>query len=335
MSHPENWLTVTAKGLFCVPGKFYIDPFVPTPLALITHAHSDHARAGNEEIFATEETLEIMKIRYGSEFAANAHAVSYFQTFTINDVSITFLPAGHILGSAQIQMTYSGICVIFSGDYKRQVDPTCLPFFVQPCDVFVTEATFGLPIFSHPPIELEIKKLFQSLNTFPQRCHLIGAYVLGKCQRLIISLRNAGYNKPIYIHGAVRKLCDFYEMNGKALGTLIHVTEENAKTLAGEIVLCPPSALNDRWTRKLPNVLKAYASGWMQNRFRAKQLGIELPLIISDHADWNELLQTIHEVKAPEIWITHGNEEALLYYTVKNGLKAKALSFLHYEDEDD
>jgi putative mRNA 3-end processing factor len=332
MLHPKHWVKVKSKGLYCMPGGFFIDPFLPVDFAIITHGHGDHARSGHQRVIATPETLAIMKIRYGERFAREIIPLSYHTPLSINDVTVTLIPAGHILGSAQILIEHQFTRLVISGDYKRSADPTCLPFVVTPCDVFVTEATFALPIFRHPPIQTEISRLLKSLQDFPQRCHLVGAYALGKCQRVIAELRLAGYQETIYLHGAMLKLCSLYQQSMN-LGTLKPVSAENAATLAGKIVICPPSALHDRWSRKLPDVLIAHASGWMRIRARARQKSVELPLVISDHGDWSELVQTLHEVAAPEIWVTHGREEALIYYAEKNGFKAKALALIGYEEQ--
>jgi putative mRNA 3-end processing factor len=240
------------------------------------------------------------------------------------------------LGSAQVVLTYQGGKMIVSGDYKRSYDPTCVEFKPEACDVFVTEATFALPVFSHPPIADEIQKLLTSVSLFPERCHLVGVYALGKCQRLIRGLREAGYHDLLYLHGALIQLCRFYQSTGCELGDWTPVSEVKDKsTLKGKIVLAPPSALNDRWSRKLPDVLTVMASGWMQIRARSKQRKAELPLIISDHCDWHELLQTAQDVNAPEVWITHGREDALAWELNKLGFKARALSLLGYDADQE
>lgn len=334
---PQNtaWLTLKPQGLYCIPGQFFIDPLSPVAKAIITHAHGDHARTGHQNVLATPETLMIMKVRYQERMAATIiQPIEYFKEININGVLVSLLPAGHILGSAQIVLTYQNVRIIISGDYKRRQDDTCQAFVVQHADLFITEATFGLPIFIHPPIEEEIQKLLTSLKENKERSHLIGVYALGKCQRLILALRKAGYDKPIYLHGALIKLCELYQSLGFKLDPLIPINKENVKTLAGEIILAPPSALHDRWSRRFSDAVISYASGWMQTRARAKQKGIELPLIISDHADWQELTQTLDEVSAKEYWITHGAEEGLLYYAEKKGLKAKPLALLHDDNED-
>ena len=335
MLHPKQWLAIKKEGLYCIPGQFYIDPIYPVNRAIITHSHADHARSGHKQVIAEKATLAIMQIRYGEECAAQVQALAYYEKLTINEVCVYLLPAGHILGSSQVVIEYGGSRLIISGDYKRAADPTCEPFVAEPCDVFITEATFSLPVFKHPPITTEINKLLSSLEAFPHRCHLVGVYALGKCQRLIKCLRIAGYTQTIYLHGALKKLCDFYESQGIALGDLQPASSLDQLSSKGKIVLCPPSALQDKWSRRFANVLVAMASGWMQIRARAKQKGIELPLIISDHADWLELTQTIKDINPHEVWVTHGREEALVYYAKQQGYKAQALHLLGYEDHED
>ena len=332
--HPKAWIEIKPEGVWCRPGEFHIDPTRPVARAVVTHGHADHARAGHGEVYATAETLAIMRARYGDDHAGVEHALAYGETRDVNAVTLSLHPAGHILGSAQAKLAFDGSSIVFSGDYKRRPDPTCAPFEPVACDVFVTEATFALPVFRHPPIEDEVKKLLASLRQFPDRCHLVGVYALGKCQRLIMALRTAGYDDAIYLHGAMLKLCELYE-NYVPLGMLEVVTPENARGLAGRIVLCPPAALQDRWSRKLPDVLTAAASGWMRIRARARQKGVELPLVISDHADWGELTRTLEEVGAPEVWVTHGRDDALVYYARQRGFTAQALHLLGYEDDSD
>ncbi|TWG99951.1 putative mRNA 3-end processing factor [Mesorhizobium sp. J18] len=325
------------EGLYCPPGDFYIDPVRPVGRALITHGHADHARAGNRAVLATRETLDIMAIRYGEDFAGTAQAARLGETITINGVRVTFHPAGHVLGSAQISVEANGLRIVASGDYKRQPDPTCAGFETVPCDVFITEATFGLPVFVHPPSTEEIERLLKSVAQFPERSHIVGAYALGKAQRVITLLRQAGYEKPIFIHGALARLCGYYESRGINLGPLEPATVEGPgrESYAGEIVIGPPSAFVDRWSRRFPDPIACFASGWMRIRQRAKQRGVELPLIISDHADWTELTDTVRQTGAREVWVTHGREEALVRWCEIEGIAARPLHLVGYEDEGD
>ena len=203
---PQDILSPVPGGLYCKAGNFYIDPVRPVARAVITHGHSDHARSGHGAVLATRETLDIMRLRYGDGFAGTTQAVRYGEEIRLGDVSIRFHPAGHVLGSAQIAVSCNGTCIVASGDYKDARDPTCAPFELVPCDVFITEATFGLPVFRHGNAADEVKKLLASTRLFPERAHLVGAYSLGKAQRVIALIREAGYDAPIYLHGAMEKI---------------------------------------------------------------------------------------------------------------------------------
>jgi putative mRNA 3-end processing factor len=323
------------KGIYCPPGDFYIDPIRPVPRALITHGHSDHARRGHGAVLATAETLKIMAERYGADFAGETQEAVLGEVVAVNGIDVTFHPAGHVLGSAQIAVERGGVKIVASGDYKRRADPTCRSFEPVPCHVFITEATFALPVFRHPDDRAEIRKLLASVAQFPDRTHLVGAYALGKAQRVIALIREAGYGEPIFIHGALQKLCDLYRAEGINLGPLEPATLDKGRKhdFAGTIVVGPPSAFADRWARRFADPVSCFASGWMRVRQRARQRGVELPLVISDHCDWDELCTTIDEVGAEEIWVTHGREEALVRWCELQGLRAKPLHLMGYEEE--
>jgi putative mRNA 3-end processing factor len=280
-----------------------------------------------------------MATRYGEGFTEKRQPIGLGEVVTQNGVTIWLSPAGHVLGSAQAVVEYHGTRIVTTGDYKRRRDPTCAEFEPVPCDVLISEATFGLPVFIHPDTAGEARKLLRSVKQFPHRAHLVGAYAFGKAQRLICHLREEGYDKPIYIHGAMKRLCDLYEQLGVELGPLEPATIEKGKgskeRFAGEIIICPPSALQSTWARRFPEPLLAFASGWMRVRQRAKQRGIELPLIISDHADWNELTDTVREVDPAELWVTHGREDALVRWAELEGRQAKALRLVGYEEDAD
>ena len=329
----ESWLRVTSKGLFCEPGDFFIDPTSGSSRAVITHGHGDHARPNHHKVLATPGTLAIMRSRFGENAGRSQQALPYGETIRLGEVSVTLVPAGHILGSAQVVMEYQGCRVVVSGDYKRRPDATCPPFEPQSCDIFVTEATFALPVFRHPEDTSEIDKLLHSVRLFPERSHVVGVYALGKCQRVLSLLRRQGYEETVYLHGALEALCELYEKEGVSLGPLKPVMGMSKEALKGKIVLAPPSASTVRWSRRLPEPVVAMASGWMRVRQRAKQGGVELPLVISDHADWDELTQTIEDVKPSEIWVTHGREEALIRHATLKGYKARALSLIGFDEE--
>jgi putative mRNA 3-end processing factor len=328
----ETWLRPEPSGLYCEPGDFYIDPLYPVERAVITHGHSDHARPGHQAVLATDETLGIMKVRLGDGAGKTTQALKYNEAVRLGEVDVRLVPAGHILGSAQVVIDYKGQRAVISGDYKRQFDPTCQAFEAVPCDLFITEATFGLPVFKFDPPGNEIKKLLASLQAFPDQTHQIGVYGLGKCQRVISLLREAGYERPIWLHGALKATTDYYSSCGALFGDL-RLVADATEILGGEIVLCPPSSLGDRWSRRFTEPINALASGWMRVRARARQRGAELPLVISDHADWPNLLATVADTEAGEVWITHGREEALVHELTRLGLKAKALSIIGREED--
>jgi putative mRNA 3-end processing factor len=333
MARLGSWIEPQPDGIYVPAADAWIDPSSPRPRALVTHGHADHARGGHSAVLATTETLAIMACRYGPQ--PGGQAVAYGEVIRVGEVDVSFVPAGHVLGSAQIVLEHRGERVVVSGDYKRRPDPTCLPFEPVPCDIFITEATFGLPVFRHPDTGAEIDRLLEALHANPDRCVLVGAYALGKAQRLIMELRGRGHDAPIFIHGALQRLCDLYVEHGIALSELVPATGLKAAAMKGSIVVAPPSALNDRWSRRLPDPITAMASGWMRVRQRARQKNIELPLVISDHADWDELTTTLTELAPSEVWVTHGREDALVHWCMTRQIKARALDLLGFDDEDD
>src|SRR6476469_9276145 len=332
---PEDILLPTPAGVCCKNGGFHIDPTRPVDKAVITHGHSDHARPGHSAVLATQETLDLMRLRYGENFAGSTQVATPGETLTLGGAKATFHPACHVLGSAQIAVECKGLKIVASGDYKDAPDPTCAPFELIPCDVFINEATFGLPVFRHGDASGEIAKLLHSVAVFPERAHLVGAYSLGKAQRVIALVRKAGYDKPIYLHGAMEKITHYYQSRGIDLGELKAVRGAGKAELAGAIALCPPSSLQDLWTRRFPDPVPCFASGWMRVRARARQRGVELPLVISDHADWDGLTATVAATGASEIWVTHGQEDALVHWSKSRGLKARPLAIVGYGDEDE
>ncbi|WP_448582209.1 ligase-associated DNA damage response exonuclease [Thermaurantiacus sp.] len=333
MRVPE-WIEINPQGLRLKAADVWIDPARPVPRALVTHGHSDHARAGHGEAWATAETLAIMAAR--GQSPAIAQPLGYGARADFAGVTVSLHPAGHILGSAQIRMEGpDGTVIVVTGDYKRSPDPTCAPFEPVPCDILVTEATFALPVFRHPPPATEVARLLETAARNPDRALLVGAYALGKAQRLAALLRAAGHHAPLYLHGAMEKLMALYAAHGVQLGDFRPVAGTERDALAGAILLAPPSALADRWSRRLPDPLPAMASGWMRIRARARQRGVELPLILSDHADWDELTATIAELRPREVWVTHGRDDALVHWCETRQVRARALHLVGRDDEAD
>ena len=311
----------------------YIDPSVPRERAIVTHGHADHARSGHGSVLATPDTIAIMKTRYGEDCARSFQPLDFGVPLAIDDVTITLFPAGHVLGSAQVLIEHKGQRVVVTGDYKRLADRTSQPFELVECDLLVTEATFGLPVFQHRYPRHEIGRLLKSVADNPERSHLVGSYALGKAQRVIGLLRDAGWDAPIYLHGAMIRLCELYQELGVDLGDLRPATGTVKAEMAGQIVIAPPSAIRDRWSRRFPDPVVCQASGWMSVKQRARQALVELPLVISDHCDWGELQQTVHDTKARTIWVTHGREDALVYWCRTQGLEAEPLNIQGFEDD--
>lgn len=324
---PEDLLHPTPRGLYCPVGDFYIDPVRVVPRAIITHGHSDHARKGHGHVLATRETLDLMAIRLGARFAGSSEALAFGQSTSINGVRISLHPAGHVLGSAQVRLEWRGLVMVVSGDFKDVPDPTCPPFEPVCCHVFISEATFGLPVFHHPDPSREVDRLLHAVRLFPERTHLIGAYSLGKAQRMMALLRQAGQDdpgRPLLLHGALERTTAYYAAQGLDLGPVAPLPEEAPDGLAGRIVMAPPMSMTDTWLRRFSEPVLCHASGWM--RVRARQPGAGLPLIISDHADWAGLTQTIRATQCEELWVTHGAEDALLHWATSCQLRARALS---------
>ena len=321
------------EGLYCPAGDFHIDPVRPVARALITHGHADHARAGHDTVLASRQTLDIMAIRYGAEFARVTQAAE--GRMDLGGVEVSFHPAGHVIGSCQVALRQGGVTAVVSGDYSRVDNPACAPFEPVPCNLFVTEATFALPVFHHPPPQDEIARLLASVRAFPERAHLIGAYALGKAQRVIMLLRQAGYDAPIYIHGALQRLCEYHIEQGVPLGDLRPATMDKAeaKTLREAVVIAPPSAFSSQWVQRFSDPVIGFASGWMQIRGRVRQRGVEMPLVISDHVDWPDLTRTLRELNPAEFWITHGRDDALMRWAELEQRRARPLHLVGYEDE--
>jgi putative mRNA 3-end processing factor len=332
---PEDLLIPTPAGLWCPPGGFHIDPVRPVDRAVITHGHSDHARAGHGAVAATRETLDIMAIRYGEDFAGTRQPLAFGETVTMNGVAVTLHPAGHVLGSAQVAVAWKGLTIVVSGDYKDVADPTCTGYQPVRCDVFITEATFGLPVFRHGDPMAEIERLQKSRALFPDRTHVVGAYALGKAQRVMALVRATGDTRPIYLHGALEKLTAYYASRGINLGETRRVAGASKQALAGALVIAPPGSLTDVWTRRFADPVTAAASGWMRVRARARQRGAELPLVISDHCDWDGLTRAIPATGCAEVWVTHGQEDALVHWCALRQLRAKPLRLVGYGDEEE
>ncbi|MFC5284848.1 MBL fold metallo-hydrolase RNA specificity domain-containing protein [Pedobacter alpinus] len=313
MSIKEDFLVKTASGLYCKYGDFYLDPQLPVKYAVISHAHGDHAKPGNQEIFCTPFTKEIMKLRLKKNAGANFNLHGYNQTFSLNDVNISFLPAGHILGSAMVKMEYLNTVYLFTGDFKLQADRTCEPIEFCNADVLITETTFANPDTKHPDPITEIKSLNQISTNI-----LLGVYGLGKAQRLTSLINDYCPQKNIHLHYSIFPIHQLYEKNGINLGKYKHYDRKEMKQKhQNQVYLVPPLTFNSY--NNAIGVTRVFASGWEN-----LQHGNDGKLYISDHADWDDILKTIEEVKPKQVWTVHGDGNNLKSY-FSNSLQVKIL----------
>jgi putative mRNA 3-end processing factor len=303
-------ITSTAAGLFCESGNFYIDPWEPVERAVVTHAHSDHARPGSASYLCAAPGEAVLRRRIPD---AVVQTLPYGEAITIGDARVSFHPAGHILGSAQIRVERRGEVWVVSGDYKRQADPTCAPFEPVACHTFITEATFALPIYTWDPTPAIIGEILAwwRANRDDGRPSVLFCYVLGKAQRVLAELGSQA-DGPIHLHGAMSAMTDAYRETGIAMPAAERITEEmRGKALSRSLVLAPLSARGTPWMKRLPNPSVAFASGLMRVRGVRRQRAFDRGFVLSDHADWTALLATIAETGASRVLVTHGWSDAL------------------------
>jgi putative mRNA 3-end processing factor len=312
----------TAAGLYCPAGDFHVDPWRPVPTALITHGHGDHARFGNDRYYAARQGLGILRKRLGD---VNLAGVEYGERVRLGRATVSFHPAGHVLGSAQIRIEADGATWVVSGDYKRDPDPTCAPFEVVPCDTFISEATFALPIYRWRPtadVVGEIWDWWQS-NARAGTTSVLGCYALGKAQRVLAELLRYT-DRPVYVHGAVAAITDVYREAGVAMVPTLAL-EKDRKDYAGELIVAPPGADATPWMRRFGKSSTGFCSGWMRVRGNRRRRGYDRGFVLSDHADWPSLLRTIRETGATRALLTHGHSDVLVRYLREQGLDAGAL----------
>lgn len=322
--HPKDWTCVDAGGLRSIPGSFYVDPGRAVEIAIITHGHADHAVRGHGTVVATPETLAIMEVRYGKRFCTHQIPLGIHESMSIADTVITFYPAGHVLGSVQIQVEYGGQRLGISGDYKRGGnDPTCAEYESMPCDVFLTEATFAYPLFKFPDPWVELGKLLHSTRLFPERPHVIAAYSLGKAQRVIASLRSLGFQGRIFAHSTVVELNRVYEDFGIPLGKVLPIENYRYDGFGNvsDVIVSPQSGKLDLQFSAGISPVYCGASGWNSMRKHALSSQLEIPMVISDHCDWDQLQKSILETGAKEIWVTHGPADSLKQWGKSVGLR--------------
>jgi len=324
----EYLLQPRKEGLYCPAGDFFIDPMWPVERAVITHAHGDHARAGSALYHVSETGLPLFRERLGKDAALIEHP--YGERFQLGETTVSLHPAGHVLGSAQIRIEAAGTVAVVSGDYKRDPDPTCEPFTPVPCDIFVTESTFGLPIYRWPPMTQVITDLLAWWDDCAARQvpAVLFCYALGKAQRLLAELATRT-DRTVHLHGAMLRLVDVYREAGVAMVSTASVGESpRGRDFAGELILAPPSAAGSPWMKRFAQASTGFASGWMQVRGARRRRGYDRGFIVSDHADWNGLVRSVQDSGASRIYVTHGDGEALIRYLREAGHDARPLSSL-------
>jgi len=312
----------TERGLYCPVGDFYIDAWQPVDRVVISHAHSDHARRGSKRYLVADAGAGILRKRLGSDIVVDS--IPYGQSISINGVNVSLHPAGHVLGSAQVRLEHRGEVWVFTGDYKTAPDPTCTPFELVRCHSFITECTFGLPLYrwrEPAAVASEINAWWRQ-NIEHGRTSILLAYALGKAQR-VLSMLDPGHG-PILLHGAVYALTEIYRDQGVGLPSAIHATADAAKAHRGRaIVIAPPGAEGSPWIRKFHPESVAVASGWMQVRGQRRRQAVDRGFVLSDHVDWPNLLATISATGATHVIGTHGYTGPLVRFLRERGLSAE------------
>ncbi|MET0657899.1 MAG: ligase-associated DNA damage response exonuclease [Steroidobacteraceae bacterium] len=328
----EALIVATERGLHCPRGGFTIDPWMPVDLALITHGHGDHLRRGSERYLLAEPGAPIAAVRTGEP--ERLQSIPYGEQLLLGDVRVSFHPAGHVLGSAQIRIDDGAQVWVVSGDYKRAPDPTCAPFEVVPCDVFISEATFALPIYRWPHPHRVVREIYEWWQVNRERgiASVLFCYALGKAQRVLAEL-SAFSNETVYVHGALLPLIDAYRAAGIVMTPTTSATAAKKKDYAGALVLAPPSAAGSPWMRRFGEHSSGFCSGWMRVRGNRRRRGYDRGFVLSDHVDWPGLIRTFDETGARRILLTHGHSEAMTRYLVEQGRDAAALA-TQFEGED-
>lgn len=321
----SSLLEMSPAGLYCPEGDFYIDPWRPVPSALITHAHADHARPGSERYLTSEVGRAVLQQRLGR--GARIRGLAYGERIVLNGVEVSFHPAGHILGSAQVRVAWRGEVWVVSGDYKLGPDATCTPFEPVPCHTFVTESTFGLPVFrwDSPGSIMDDIRQWWIGNQGLGRTSLLYVYALGKAQRILAALEPS--EAPILVHGAVESMNRVYRSAGVALCPTRRLTSIDDRELLGRaLVLAPGSAAQPGWLRRFPAVSTGFASGWMRIRGFRRRRALDRGFALSDHCDWNGLLEAVEATGAETVWVAHGYADVLARYLNEKGLCAEVIA---------
>lgn len=319
-------LRVTDSGLYCEAGDFHVDPWQPVDRAVITHAHGDHARWGSKHYLSSAEGERVLRTRMGPD--ASIATIGYGERTTFNGVRVSLHPAGHILGSAQVRVEHRGEVWVVSGDYKTEPDSTCTAFEPVRCHTFVTESTFGLPIYRWTPQDVvfqDIRAWWQS-NAEHGRASVVYAYALGKAQRLLAGLREDAPG-PVYTHGAVERLNRDYRDAGIAIADTQHASAmPRGHDFGGSLIVAPPSAGGSTWLRRFGAHSNAFASGWMRVRGARRRRSLDRGFVLSDHVDWPSLLGAIDATGATRVLVTHGYREPVVRWLTERGIEARAIA---------
>jgi putative mRNA 3-end processing factor len=320
----SDLITATARGLYCAAGDFYIDPWQPVQNAVITHAHGDHLRAGSASYFAAARGASLALHRLPA--GASLRPLAYGETLDFGTTRVSLHAAGHILGSSQVRVERGGEVWVVSGDYKRDPDPTCEPFTVVPCDVFISEATFALPAYRWTPadrVALDVLEWWHA-NRARGVSSVLFAYALGKAQRILAELA-AITDEPVFLHGAVAGLVDAYRAQGILMLPTLPAIQPKPAGYAGALIIAPPSAAGSPWMRRFGEHRTGFCSGWMRVRGDRRRRGYDRGFVLSDHADWPSLLRTFRDTGARRILLTHGYTDAMCRYLQEQGVDAAAL----------
>ncbi|MDQ6621203.1 MAG: ligase-associated DNA damage response exonuclease [Pseudomonadota bacterium] len=332
----EPLLQLSDAGLYCPAGDFHIDPWRPVARALITHAHGDHARGGSDAYLAAAEGWPLLATRLPPE--STIETCVYGERRRMGEIDVSFHPAGHVLGSAQIRLEHRGRVWVVSGDYKLAGDPTCVAFEPVRAHVFVTESTFGLPIYRWDPVAKTIANIARwwEDNRLDRHASVLFAYSLGKAQRVLAELLahyHGALPDRVFCHGAVERINAAYRAAGVALPATVAVGEAASDTQwAGALVIAPPSARGSRWMRRFVPFSTGFASGWMAIRGARRRASYDRGFALSDHADWDALNSAITQAQAEEVWVTHGYRDELVRWLTDRGCNARSVA-THFEGE--
>lgn len=324
ITDPEPLITVTGRGLYCAPGDFFIDPWQPVQTAVITHAHGDHLRHGSAHYIVARPGESLARHRLGSGHSLTG--LDYGVRHSFGATSVSLHPAGHVLGSAQVRIERGGHVWVVSGDYKRQPDLTCAAFEPLECNVFVSEATFALPVYRWPATAEVIADIMRWWGANRERglCSILFCYALGKAQRVLAEL-TAFTQEPVYVHGAVGSLVDLYRKCGVNMVPTLSATTERARDYCGALIIAPPGAAGTPWIRRFGEHSAGFCSGWMRVRGDRRRRGYDRGFVLSDHADWPALIETCLATRAQRVLLTHGRADALTRYLNEQGVEASAL----------